>query len=999
MVGFSYVATVFGSSSHSVETLSDLDIGWAANGPVLYAASRIGQNITAFDIRAGAATVQDQQNLPGNLPLLAPLHMELIEMDGALRAISMTGAAAGLPSYSVDSSGNIAASTKYLEAPGLGRQINAMTSIEMGGEHYVFAAEAGQPGMRSFRVTGATSLEAETGSGGGAGGGIQPGLPGDVSAMTTATTGASCFLFAASGSGNRVYSYQLGADGAMVEAGSIGAAEGLGLNAPDALEQITLNGKTFLLVAASGSSSISVLQVSPTGALIPTDHLVDDRTSRFQNVTSLEVVEADGRVYVIAGGADDGMSLFTLLPNGRLLHLDAVEDQLFSSLQNISAIKAAVAGGQLQVFAASATEAGLTQYSVALSGTGAVLEAGSTGGALTGTSADDILIDGLGIDKLRGGDGADIFVLGADGQQDQIRDFEAGLDRIDLSNWQMLRSLDQLQIASTGTGGIITFGAETLRLYSRDGTALSVTQIRAAIPDSFLHQSVDFLTADMELTGTGGDDVLRGRSGDDLLQGLDGADTLIGGEGNDTASYTASKAGLRVDLLKSNLNTGAAAGDSYDGIENLTGGRGRDDLYGDHSDNRLEGGRGDDDLFGRTGDDALIGGKGNDVLDGGKGGDLLRGGAGRDRAEYGDSGTGLTVDLVRSKDNTGQAAGDSFAGIEDLGGTLFNDTLLGTGKGNRILGRSGDDTLYGRGGADELIGGAGDDVLEGGKGGDHLNGGIGRDRAEYSNSPTGVTVDLKHGADNTGQAAGDSYARIEDLGGSNFADTLSGTGHQNALYGRRGDDRLNGRTGDDTLEGGRGDDTLEGGKGGDRLKGGAGRDQAEYGNSTRGITADLVRSKDNTGEASGDTFNSIEDLGGSDFDDVLLGNGDANHLYGRRGDDMLDGRAGKDVLVGGRGRDVLDGGAGNDLLSGGKGADQFVFRDGRDTVLDFRRGQDDTIALDASALWSGTLSAAEVVATYGRIEEGRVVLDFGIDELTIDNLSSLNGLAADLLLI
>ncbi|MCB1314147.1 MAG: calcium-binding protein, partial [Sedimentitalea sp.] len=230
---------------------------------------------------------------------------------------------------------------------------------------------------------------------------------------------------------------------------SIGAAEGLAINAPSALEAVEIGGRSFLLAAATGSSSISVFEIGPGGALIATDHVVDDRTSRFQNLTALETVTVDGRAYVIAGGADDGLSLFTLLPDGRLLHLDTIEDRAGLSLQNVSAVSAAVAHGRVQVFAGSGSEAGLTQLDIALGSAGQIVAAGGPGRMdatvgddilqdspgdddLRGLAGDDILIGGRGADRLYGGTGRDIFVLAADGTGDQIRDFERGLDSIDL---------------------------------------------------------------------------------------------------------------------------------------------------------------------------------------------------------------------------------------------------------------------------------------------------------------------------------------------------------------------------------------------------------------------------------------------------------------------------------------------------------------------------------------------------------------------------------------
>ena len=53
-------------------------------------------------------------------------------------------------------------------------------------------------------------------------------------------------------------------------------------------------------------------------------------------------------------------------------------------------------------------------------------------------------------------------------------------------------------------------------------------------------------------------------------------------------------------------------------------------------------------------------------------------------------------------------------------------------------------------------------------------------------------------AANTGAAAGDTYANIENLTGSNFADNLFGNANGNILEGRGGADRLDGGGGADT---------------------------------------------------------------------------------------------------------------------------------------------------------------------------------------------------------
>lgn len=58
----------------------------------------------------------------------------------------------------------------------------------------------------------------------------------------------------------------------------------------------------------------------------------------------------------------------------------------------------------------------------------------------------------------------------------------------------------------------------------------------------------------------------------------------------------------------------------------------------------------------------------------------------------------------------------------------------------------------------------------------------------------------------------------------------------------------------------------------------------------------------------------VEDLIGSRFDDVLVGDAGRNHIVGGDGDDRLEGRSGSDELDGEGGADTLDGGADGDEL-------------------------------------------------------------------------------------
>src|SRR5262249_58956429 len=83
-----------------------------------------------------------------------------------------------------------------------------------------------------------------------------------------------------------------------------------------------------------------------------------------------------------------------------------------------------------------------------------------------------------------------------------------------------------------------------------------------------------------------------------------------------------------------------------------------------------------------------------------------------------------------------------------------------------------------------------------------------------------------------------------------------------------------------------------------------------YDNATAAVSANLGNNAGNTNDAVGDTYSSIENLIGSDFNDSLTGNGANNVISGGLGNDFLNGGNGATT-----GNDTLNGGAGIDIAS------------------------------------------------------------------------------------
>ena len=193
--------------------------------------------------------------------------------------------------------------------------------------------------------------------------------------------------------------------------------------------------------------------------------------------------------------------------------------------------------------------------------------------------------------------------------------------------------------------------------------------------------------------------------------------------------------------------------------------------------------------------------------------------------------------------------------------------------------------------------------------------------ADYAFSTAGVYVNLTSGTGSGGDAQGDTLVNIQNVSGTQYADTLVGNSQAN------------------TLLGGDGNDVIYAEGSGDHLDGGNGVDWVVFYDSTAGVTVDLATGAGSGGFAQGDAILNFENLEGSNFADNLSGTSDANIIYGFGGNDVINAQAGADTVYAGDGDDRVvdndfvnfdyyDGGAGNDTID----YSQITFADGVVTI-------------------------------------------------------------------
>ena len=374
------------------------------------------------------------------------------------------------------------------------------------------------------------------------------------------------------------------------------------------------------------------------------------------------------------------------------------------------------------------------------------------------------------------------------------------------------------------------------------------------------------------LVGGTGNDTFVLTGGDDSVNGGGGSNTL---DLSELPGFTTFNLGLHA---KQFLGAGAGSVTVTPGtIQKVIASPGGSALQAGPGNITLVGGPGNDWLAAGTGNDTLIGGGGNDTLIAGIGTDNLQGGAqpvtfvpgqGTDVLTSQLSGPGNTLSysgvpvgarinlssqLVSVPPNEpfagtvlpAETASGGWGANVDLSGAEIN-RVIGSSAADIFVTGSGASTVSGNGGNDLFVVTGGNNTLTAGNGsasrflfeggGSNVIHGGGKATVDFSQAPSGVTVDLQHGQATGGFGGLQALTGVFNITGSQFNDVLVAGAPGGEIIGLNGNDLLQaGPSGGNLLVGdGSGNDTFcaqnscaRGGTsahGGDTMLGGSGDD-------------------------------------------------------------------------------------------------------------------------------------------------------------------------------
>ncbi|GLK48316.1 hypothetical protein GCM10017620_12890 [Brevundimonas intermedia] len=607
------------------------------------------------------------------------------------------------------------------------------------------------------------------------------------------------------------------------------------------------------------------------------------------------------------------------------------------------------------------------------------LDGGDGDDTIEGGDGNDVLLGGQGRDRLVGGAGDDYLVSGA-GDDNPWNGVSAGM---------FGGEGNDTIVFNGGTDGGFGENGDDVFLMEQDGYTLGLEA-----SGNYDGNIMDYVDA-----GAGSDTVSYERFTVPITAPLDA--NFWPHAGNATLMPAGGINGVRVALW--NHPTSWTNGDAYwadakyimgdwiKGVENVTGSRFNDYLWGDAGDNILKGGDGDDFLDGHLG---------NDILEGGAGADYMVG-PGEGTLSYEGSSAGVFIDMTTGEAFGGHATGDRWHAMDHLTGSRFADELKGDVGSNRIKGLDGDDWIVATVGSDVYEGGDGLDTVD-------YSTGFASGNANYQVWVEGgyweydqwlqqdvwISTGEGHYETQTGYRAGlqvnGGIADWRAVDGTAGTHSLIGVEH---VIGTSGDDYIGMTGSDDYITGGKGNDTLAGGGGSDTyyFNRGDGFDQLVEDNSgsntlsfsgdvkvgdlgfgwqshSTGVfdiyiqgTSDHIQINGNVVAVGNNKLKVIDFNGAGQLDVSQLtrmkvgGNGN-DVVYGEPNgqSDLIAGYGGNDILYGAPSNgwesqgNVFIGGSGNDQFNASTGDDQYAFDvgDGQDVIYD--TGGDDTLVFGAT---------------------------------------------------
>ena len=843
----------------------------------------------------------------------------------------------------------------------------------------------------------------------------------DMAAVTLSN--GNTYVYTADFGENAIGITQINSDGTLTQQTSLSNGNQVDVKE---LTIVEVGGQPFLLgLNGDTGDSLVAYQINTDGSLTQTDIEADGsgtaenylNGSSFSGGAVLEsITNTAGETFVIAGGSDGGISLWSLDGSGNLTFENARGDDQAGAgdtdpqgnslgrdvinpantgLNNVAAGTFAEFGGETYVFVGG-TDDDIVAYRVDndTSGDGSydLTLVGQLDNVVTDISSMAYLPDSS------GGNGS--LVVGGESSGLEFYSLTvAGSGEVTMAlvntiadqsgNGAELQDSEDIDVE----GGILVSASD-----NDDGIAIIATGLDDGTGGNATGGGND------TIRGGDGDDTIISGGGDDLVEGGAGADSLTDVGGNDTLSYESSTSRVQTDLDGNpvGIQDGDAQGDTIeaDVFENLIGSNFNDVLSGSQLDNQIWGRDGGDQIFGNAGNDTIRGEGGSDSIYAGEGDDVI----------VGDEALATTDNLLTNGDfsnnltgwtinNPTGGTGPANSGASDASFNSNNETVYGDGIEQSFASEVGQ-THFASLTLGELGNGNSNhtfqiDIL------DDLGAVISTQtyvatngtsqNVDFNFIPTSATSTIRiTNTTSTGSISSDGW--VDDV--VIVREVTPDGGNNDLIYGESGNDTIDGASGSDTI-------AITDGFGFDLVDGNEDTDNADVDVLDASALSEAIEviygadAEDGTltGRTSSDqvTFTNIENVVYTDQDDIADASAATNGAFINTGagDDSIIGGAGDDTLAGGAGDDIFTVSGGNDTISDFNTGNSGTLDDGDSTnndFIDLSGYYDNIFELQADQADDGVLNQSNALSSHGNAVDYSDNTQFGSGSLTLSGV-------------
>lgn len=322
--------------------------------------------VSVFSLAANG-TLTSTFNVPdsGSLELDAPWELTTVDVDGTTYLVVSGYNDDGLSVFSVAANGTLTNVHNVADDATLNLNgVREVSAIEIDGTVFLYAAGAIDSGVSVFSVAANGTLT-----------NVSNVSDTDSIALSrangvdTAMIDGSPFVFVTGETDGGITSFSAANDGSLSNVTTLADNLDIVLDRVYGLALAQIGGNDYLFSAAGNDDAVAVMSIGANGALTQVARAVDDATLNLDEARGVATSAIGGTTFLFAAAAtDDGVSVFSVADNGALTNVFNIADSGSLELDGARTLTAANVGGTDLLFVGGYNDNGISVFTIAANG-------------------------------------------------------------------------------------------------------------------------------------------------------------------------------------------------------------------------------------------------------------------------------------------------------------------------------------------------------------------------------------------------------------------------------------------------------------------------------------------------------------------------------------------------------------------------------------------------------------------------------------------------------